>query len=158
MSVRMLRNLTFLVVPLACAAAAPAVPQAEPYTWRNVAISGPWMHDGAFTTLEATVRHHLDPTASLQNFDVSQLTELMADTCQDQPDTLAAILKWKSPDNASEGVDLSELEMLALLAFLDSLTAPSALDLSHTIPESVPSGLPVGGNIMDTQQVMSTQP
>src|SRR5207249_8479403 len=28
----------------------------------------PWMHDGAFTTLEATVRHHLDPAASLRSY------------------------------------------------------------------------------------------
>jgi cytochrome c peroxidase len=125
---------------------------------RNVALSGPWMHDGAFTTLEATVRHHLNPTEGLRNYDVSQLTELMAETCQDQPETLAAILKWYTPENASEGVKLSEEEMQDLLAFLDSLTSPSALDLSHTIPVSVPSGLPVGGNIENKQQVMGTGP
>jgi cytochrome c peroxidase len=116
------------------------------------------MHDGAFTTLEATVQHHLNPTESLRNYDVGQLTELLAETCQDQPETLAAILKWYTPENASEGVKLSEQEMQALLAFLDSLTSPSALDLSHTIPESVPSGLPVGGNIENKQQVMDTEP
>ena len=38
-----------------------------------------------------------------------------------------------------------------LLAFLESLTSPSALDLSHTIPASVPSGLPVGGNIKNIE-------
>ncbi|MCK7479338.1 MAG: hypothetical protein M0C28_19750 [Candidatus Moduliflexus flocculans] len=37
--------------------------------------------------------------------------------------------------------------MRLLLAFLESLTSPSALDLSHTIPTFVPSGPPVGGNI-----------
>jgi cytochrome c peroxidase len=124
---------------------------------RNVAISGPWMHDGAFTTLEATILHHLNPKASLQKYDMSQLTELMAETCQDQPETLAAIMKWYARDNASEGVKLSEHEMQALLAFLDSLTSPSALDLSDTIPESVPSGLPVGGNILNSQ-IMSSKP
>ena len=125
---------------------------------RNVAITGPWMHDGAFTTLEATVRHHLDPTASLQNYDVSQLTALMTETCQDQPETLAAIMSWYTPKNASEGVQLSTEEMRALLAFLESLTSPSALDLKHTIPSSVPSGSPVGGNIMDNSQALSTKP
>ena len=124
---------------------------------RNVAISGPWMHNGAFTTLEAAVRHHLNPTVGLQSYDASQLTELMADTCQDQPETLAAILKWYPPGNASEGVELSKEEMEALLAFLHSLTAPGALDLSHTIPDSVPSGLPVGGNIINQQMAASAQ-
>lgn len=118
---------------------------------RNVALTGPWMHNGAFTTLEATVRHHLDPRTSLQNYDPGQLSELLKDTCQDQPETIAAILKWYTPDNASEGVTLSDAEMRLLLAFLDSLTSPSVLDLSHTIPASVPSGLPVGGNITNPQ-------
>jgi cytochrome c peroxidase len=125
---------------------------------RNVAVTGPWMHDGAFTTLEAAVRHHFDPLASLQSYDVGQLTELMADTCQDQPETLAAITQWYSPENASEGVRLSRDEMAALLAFLDALTSPSALDLSHTIPTSVPSGLPVGGNIANSQQALNSRP
>ncbi|MEW6285101.1 MAG: FG-GAP-like repeat-containing protein [Chloroflexota bacterium] len=118
---------------------------------RNVAITGPWMHNGAFTTLEAAVRHHLDPQTSLQNYDPSQLSELLKDTCQDQPETLAAILKWYTPKNASEGVTLTDEEMRLLLVFLESLTSPSALDLSHTIPASVPSGLPVGGNIQNIE-------
>ena len=122
---------------------------------RNVAITGPWMHDGAFTTLEATIRHHLDPRASLQNYDPAQLTELMKDTCQDQPETLAAIMNWYSLNNASEGVQLSDKDIQLLIAFLDSLTSPSATDLSHTIPDSVPSGLPVGGNITNTQITVS---
>jgi cytochrome c peroxidase len=117
---------------------------------RNVALSGPWMHDGAFTTLDATVRHHLNPQASLMNYDANQLAELMADTCQDQPEALAAIMKWYTNKNASEGVQLSDEEIDFLIAFLDSLTSPNALDLSNTIPTSVPSGLPVGGNITNT--------
>ncbi|MEP0804082.1 MAG: VCBS repeat-containing protein [Chloroflexota bacterium] len=120
---------------------------------RNVAITGPWMHNGAFTTLEAAVRHHLDPKTSLQNYDPGQLSELLKDTCQDQPETLAAILKWYTPKNPSEGVQLTDEEMRLLLAFLESLTSPSALDLSHTIPASVPSGLPVGGNIQNIEAV-----
>ena len=109
------------------------------------------MHDGAFTTLEAAVRHHLNPKASLQNYDVNQLTVLLKDTCQDQPETLAAIMKWYTPQNASEGMQLSDTEIQNILAFLESLTAPSAIDLKHTIPASVPSGLQVGGNISNSQ-------
>jgi len=125
---------------------------------RDVAITGPWMHDGAFTTLEATIHHHLNPTASLQSYDPSQLTILMKDTCQNQPETLAAIQKWYTPKNASAGVQLSEQEIQYLVAFLESLTAPGALDLKHTIPDSVPSGLQVGGNITNHQQTASVNP
>lgn len=115
---------------------------------RNVAITGPWMHDGAFVTLEATIRHHLNPAEGLLNYDPAQLSVLVQDKCQNQPETLAAILASRSAI-ATEQVQLSDVEMRDLLAFLDALTAPSALDMSDTIPASVPSGLPVGGNITD---------
>jgi hypothetical protein len=87
----------------------------------------------------------------LQNYDVNQLTALMKDTCQDQPEVLAAITQWYTSRNASEGVELTDEEIRLILVFLDSLTSPSALDLSHTIPDSVPSGLQVGGNITNEQ-------
>jgi hypothetical protein len=36
---------------------------------RNVALTGPWGHNGAYATLEGIVRHHLDPVASLGSLD-----------------------------------------------------------------------------------------
>ena len=81
----------------------------------------------------------------------------MSDKCQDQPESLAAIEQWYS-NNASAGVQLSDEEIQSLLAFLDSLTSPSALDLSHTIPDSVPSGLPVGGNVTNDASMASATP
>ncbi len=113
---------------------------------RNVAITGPWMHNGTLTSLEAVIRHHLDPAGSLENYDPSQLAEDLQDTCQDQPEVLAAVLATLSR-SGSEGVRLSDRDIRGLLAFLDSLTSPSALHLENTIPASVPSGLPVGGNV-----------
>jgi len=113
---------------------------------RNVAITGPWMHNGAFTSLEETVRHHLDPAAGLQAYDPQQLTAALQDTCQDQPEVLSAILASESA-SASDQIQLSAAEMQDLLAFLNALTSPRALDLADTIPATVPSGLPVGGNL-----------
>ncbi|MGQ0600217.1 MAG: FG-GAP-like repeat-containing protein [Anaerolineales bacterium] len=113
---------------------------------RNVAATGPWMHNGALLTLEAVIRHHQSPATSLQNYDPSQLSVLLKESCQDAPEVIAAILATQS-DSATERVQLSEAEMQDLIAFLESLTAPSALDLAHTIPPSVPSGLQVGGRI-----------
>ncbi|MCU0488674.1 MAG: FG-GAP-like repeat-containing protein [Anaerolineales bacterium] len=112
---------------------------------RNVALTGPWMHNGAFTTLEAAVRHQLNPVADLQGYNPEQLSALLKDTCQDAPEVIESVLSTYRPV-ASQGIQLSDSEVKALLAFLDALTAPSALDLSHTIPESVPSGLRVGGD------------
>jgi cytochrome c peroxidase len=112
---------------------------------RNVAISGPWMHNGAFTNLEAAVRHHFAPLDGLQNYDPAQLAENLEDTCQEQPEVLAGIMKTYRPI-PGDGLQLAEIDVQALLAFLEALTSPSALNLDHTIPASVPSGLAVGGN------------
>ncbi len=115
---------------------------------RDVALTGPWMHNGAFNTLEAVIRHHLNPAESLKEYDPSQLSALLQDTCQDQPEVIASILATQS-DAATEGVKLTDQEIQSLLAFLESLTSPSALNLDDTIPASVPSGLPVGGNVQN---------
>ena len=40
---------------------------------RNVALTGPWMHNGAYTTLEEAVRHHLDAQQWCEQYDYSQL-------------------------------------------------------------------------------------
>jgi cytochrome c peroxidase len=111
---------------------------------RNVAITGPWMHNGAFTSLEAAVRHHLNPVEGLRGYDPNQLTPEMAATCQEQPEVINAILASYIPGTMVS--QLSDTDIQAILSFLDALTSPAALDLAHTIPDSVPSGLAVGGN------------
>ncbi|MDH3380938.1 MAG: cytochrome-c peroxidase, partial [Gammaproteobacteria bacterium] len=40
---------------------------------RNVGLTGPWGHDGAFNSLRAVVEHHLDAEESLINYDPSQI-------------------------------------------------------------------------------------
>src|SRR5207245_9699338 len=40
---------------------------------RNVELTAPYMHDGAFATLEAVVRHYNDVPLALRTYDVSQL-------------------------------------------------------------------------------------
>ena len=39
----------------------------------NVTETGPWGHAGGYTTLEAAVRHHLNPQVAIDNYDFSQL-------------------------------------------------------------------------------------
>lgn len=107
---------------------------------RNVAITGPWMHNGAFTTLEAAVRHHFNP---LPTYDITQLTPLMQQTVQ-APEIL--YIATNAPSLTPPTPSLSDAEVAALLAFLESLTAETAVDLRHTIPPRVPSGLPVEGS------------
>ena len=45
--------------------------------------------------------------------------------------------------NELERIELSDAEVADLMAFLRSLTDPSARDLSNIVPRRAPSGLPV---------------
>lgn len=110
---------------------------------RNVAVTGPWMHDGAFATLEAAVRHHLDPASSLRRYDpAAHLPPELRDTFQSSAELMEDMLFRLDPV-LKEPIRLRDGEVNALLVFLEALTDPAALDLSADIPERVPSGLPV---------------
>ncbi|WP_295439050.1 hypothetical protein [uncultured Thiodictyon sp.] len=96
---------------------------------RNTALTGPWGHDGAYNTLEAVVRHHLNPVAALNGYDTNQaiLTAAGADnppiddrdfalqlTPADRLDIAAA--------NELQSQNLSEGDIKSLVAFLHALT------------------------------------
>lgn len=106
---------------------------------RNVAITGPWMHNGAYTTLEAAVEHMLDPKNSLKDYNPSQLSPDLRDSIKE--DLYEEIVK--TLDILVSPTALTEMEFEDLLAFLHALTSPTALDLQGGIPLSVPSGLPI---------------
>ncbi len=110
---------------------------------RNVAITGPWMHNGTFTSLEGALRHHLDPETSLKNYDPTQLAPEFRDLIFSDPEVITAQLTCSSAP--SKVIGLSDEQVSDLMAFMGSLTSPTAQDLSHLIPTAVPSGLPVGG-------------
>lgn len=120
---------------------------ADRYTFRtpplrNVTMTGPWMHDGAFTTLRAAVHHMLDPATSLQHYDVAQLPADLQDTFQGDAATIDAILANLDAAFAKPR-SVSETQVDDLLGFLEALTDPMASDLSTDVPDAVPSGLPV---------------
>ncbi|MCA9994763.1 MAG: VCBS repeat-containing protein [Anaerolineales bacterium] len=112
---------------------------------RNVAITGPWMHNGVYLTLEDAVRHHLNPAQMVAEYDFRQLPALMQN--DDLEGTAVRTAALSAPSFVVPTKALSDADIAAILAFLESLTSPTARDLSHTIPDSVPSGLPVGGAI-----------
>lgn len=135
---------------------------------RNVALTGPWGHDGAFDTLEGIVRHHLNPRASLERYALvdgllpgldhvteqtgagSQLIfrplnaarrdafDLRDGWVQGSPELTARI----ADEVEIAPVALTDEEVAQILAFLDQLTDPTARDRSALIPDAVPSGLP----------------
>lgn len=113
---------------------------------RNVSLTGPWGHDGFFNSLEAVVRHHMNPLDSLNNADPSQLvlpTRLDLDAAD-----LAAFNDPAVTQAIGKAIEinipqLSDEEIRLILDFLQALTDPSAQDLRFTIPGRVPSGLPL---------------
>jgi len=84
---------------------------------RNVALSGPYMHNGRFTTLEDVIDFYADGGGAAFGLDAADVDEKVA------------------------GFDITPQEVSDLIAYLYALTdEPSDL---IAIPESVPSGLPV---------------
>jgi len=82
---------------------------------RNIALSGPYMHNGVFATLEEVIQFYADGGG--------------------RPDGVADV------DEKLRGFTLTDQEEADLITFLIALTDEPAELL--TIPESVPSGLPV---------------
>ena len=114
---------------------------------RNVAQTAPYGHSGAYNTLEAVVRHHLDPVAALYDYDANQIRlpsrpDLDATDYQtmNDPSVLAAIAQA----NELVAVELKEREISQLIDFLHALTDPAMLDMRGDVPRSLPSGLPLG--------------
>lgn len=109
---------------------------------KNTAITGPWMHNGAYNSLEEAVRHHLDPAQYLQQYDASKLpAELQASFQKDEE--LKKRLLAKIDQRLRLDQPLTEPDIQDLLSFLHALTDTSALNLEHLVPLSVPSELPV---------------
>jgi len=115
-------------------------------TLRNVRLTGPWGHSGAYDTLEAVVLHHFNPVDALENYDQSQaVLPSRADL-----DALDFIV-MDDPTRVAEIAAASEIERLRirpkdmryLMDFLDSLTDPAALDMRKDVPRRLPSGLPL---------------
>jgi cytochrome c peroxidase len=104
---------------------------------RNTTLTGPWMHDGAYTTLRAAVEHHASCDTALTAYNPRQLKPELQHTFRNQPIQLQRI---RSTLEDPCGVVLSERDLDALLAFLDGLTDPDAEDLGELVPDSVPSG------------------
>jgi cytochrome c peroxidase len=111
---------------------------------RDVVVTGPWMHNGAYTSLAGAVLHHLDPAGALLSYDASQLSPALRPSVRDDPATAAAVLATLDPLVRTPPA-LSEEGLDDLMAFLGALTSPTLELLPLVIPDEVPSGLPVDG-------------
>jgi cytochrome c peroxidase len=111
---------------------------------RNVALTGPWGHDGAFDSLRGVVLHHLDPVASLAAYSIEEavlpsradLDAIDTVVLQDPARMEAIAAACEIP---SQGVSARKID--DLIEFLHALTDRSSLDLRSDVPPAVPSGL-----------------
>ena len=107
---------------------------------RNVELTAPYGHLGQFPTLETFVGHYNNAEVQLRTYDITRHVpdRQLWPTLLDNFDEILAnqdpqLLKLRFDDETRAN----------LVAFLRSLTDEAARDLSHAIPDSVPSGLPV---------------
>jgi len=109
---------------------------------RNVELSAPYFHSGAFRTLDAVVRHYNDVRKSLTEYDPSQLDPDVRTMYHGDPATTSAVLATLD-GRFSRPLGLTDTEIGELVAFLKSLTDPASRNLASLVPASVPSGLSV---------------
>ncbi|MGM0556290.1 MAG: cytochrome-c peroxidase [Myxococcota bacterium] len=109
-------------------------------TLRNVALTAPYMHNGAYTDLEDVIRHKTAMHDQLWNYDYTQIGAQFWDQVHNSDYVMNAVEATMTDNQTRE---LTEEEIDALVAFLESLTSPSAAQMSGIEPEQVPSGLPI---------------
>lgn len=111
---------------------------------RNVTLTAPYGHAGAYPDLESVIRHHLDPVTALKFFDRRNVRLPALNGTDDfrvmkAPGDVSAI----ATANMLTPKTLSDKEITDLIAFLEALTDERGARGRLGVPSSVPSGLPV---------------
>lgn len=113
---------------------------------RNVALTAPYGHAGAYNSLRSAVEHHLDPVAALNAYDETQAVlpsrqdlDALDFVTMEDPERVAYIASF----NELESLAYTDREVDRIMDFLYSLTDRASLDLRVDVPDTVPSGLPV---------------
>lgn len=110
---------------------------------RHVAHTAPYMHNGAYATLEDAIRHHAQPEEMLRSYRSEALkdeallgTIQTSSTLQDR--LLASVSEELGVVPALDDAQISDLK-----EFLVACGDPAVEHLDRLLPESLPSGLPV---------------
>ena len=110
---------------------------------RNVALTAPYGHNGAYPTLEGIIRHHVEAvpqwSRDLLKLPKAPWIEHVDFAIQDNPRETIRLMRHRD----TSPVDLSMSEIDQLVAFLGSLTGTTIDTTPFGIPPSVPSGLPL---------------
>ncbi|MFS4583083.1 cytochrome-c peroxidase [Phaeobacter sp. C3_T13_0] len=114
---------------------------------RNVELTAPYGHNGAFPTLDRMIRHHLNPVESRAGWSPSDLQLpdvpwLAATDFIVQQDRFEMARQARARDIYLRQ-DLTDQDIAALVAFLTGLTGANARAEVSYVPTSVPSGLAV---------------
>jgi cytochrome c peroxidase len=112
---------------------------------RNVELTGPYGHDGAYLDLEEFVDHYSESHLKLEGFLLgtdparSRLEPLLAGTVLQNRDSILA-----TRDVLLEGVVFPRQPVIEdVTEFMRALTDPAAKNLSYVVPPQVPSRLSV---------------
>ena len=105
---------------------------------RNVELTAPYGHDGAFVTLRDWVDHYGQSANKLRGYDPGQLEPLLRSTLLP---TAEDILLTRDPRLTT--LVLPQQTVDEITEFLKALTDPAASDLARFVPARVPSGLPI---------------
>ncbi|MEM6826013.1 MAG: cytochrome c peroxidase [Pseudomonadota bacterium] len=114
---------------------------------RNVALTAPYGHNGAYPTLEGIVRHHLNPAAARAAWtpDMAQLPDAPWLTAIDFVirDDAREMARQAAVIDIEPVSGLGDREIADLIAFLHALTGKTAETRPLGRPDAVPSGLAV---------------
>ena len=113
---------------------------------RNVALTAPYGHNGAYPTLEGIIRHHADAVGMRKKWtrDMAQLPNVP--WLQEIDFVIQSDTREMARQDAAidiKPMSLSDRDIADLVAFLNSLTDYRAKERPLGRPNSVPSGLPV---------------
>lgn len=113
---------------------------------RNVALTAPYGHNGAYPTLAGIVRHHADPLGALTAWDPALADLPKADWLT--PVDFIVMQDRRERQRLARATDitrlpLSERDVADVVSFLKALTGRTAGTRPLGRPMAVPSGLPV---------------
>jgi len=94
-------------------------------TLRNLSFTAPYMHNGMHTSLD-------------------EVLDFYDEVSEGDDDTINANLRPQDIDPLARALEMEDDVNGAIIAFMEALDDPN---FDKTIPNRVPSGLPVGGNI-----------
>ncbi|MRU16963.1 cytochrome-c peroxidase [Roseovarius sp. A21] len=119
---------------------------------RNVALTAPYGHSGAYSDLGDMIRHHLDPETALAEYIGLEKATLPQHGLPGPHDPAMRDFDEVLAISQAITIDLPPLngsEIDALIAFLHALTDPISTKGRLGPPETVPSGLPVDNGTAD---------